>query len=558
MIDLKAAIEQNPDCLESSEKFRNYLNDLYPSRADKACIKVLADVISCGIVSEIRSGKTSSLDIDKYHTLLMQKNGYSSRLACEYIKQWLTALLPDDLFQEIISVDQPKAASNFASITKKFVAKMQAGEIHTHIFEDTIIAPTCRDHGYTLHQCKCGYEYKDRFTPFGDHIFEIVESVMPTCKETGRKDYLCSACSAYMSKTIPIVAHQFSDWSNSQEPTCEQDCIQERRCVMCGETDHRVIPAQGHQWSEWIDQVFPTCLEDGIKARQCKICKKIEEVSIPATGHEYSEWDFSKVKSGKYERFCQKCGFVEYSDTDPDWEKRLFKIENGELKEYTGIGDCIVNIPEKVNRIGEYCFSSSCNLNTVTIPASVVSIGTGAFCDCQELVDISLPYGLTSIGANAFFNCCELEEITIPDTVTVIGKFAFSGCTNLQSIEVPDGVVAIECGTFFGCESLKEISLPNGIEHIGQAAFAGCESLEEFTIPDCVGVIEEKAFAGCIGLESITIPNEVISIGNDVFNECENLTDIYYCGTEEEWNNLIHFSNIMDDLDDVEIHFNEE
>ena len=28
---------------------------------------------------------------------------------------------------------------------------------HSHIFQTRVVAPTCTENGYTLHECSCGY-----------------------------------------------------------------------------------------------------------------------------------------------------------------------------------------------------------------------------------------------------------------------------------------------------------------------------------------------------------------------------------------------------------------
>ena len=91
MIDLKVVVTKYPECLENSEKFRNYLKDLYPERADQVRIKVLADAMTCGIVDEIKAGKTGSVDVTRYRTLIEQQYGYSSRLVFECVTKWISA-----------------------------------------------------------------------------------------------------------------------------------------------------------------------------------------------------------------------------------------------------------------------------------------------------------------------------------------------------------------------------------------------------------------------------------------------------------------------------------
>lgn len=39
-----------------------------------------------------------------------------------------------------------------------------ADEPHTHSYSTKVVAPTCKDKGYTLHKCSCGDEYRDTWT----------------------------------------------------------------------------------------------------------------------------------------------------------------------------------------------------------------------------------------------------------------------------------------------------------------------------------------------------------------------------------------------------------
>ena len=317
MIDLKVVVTKYPGCLENSEKFRNYMKDLYPERADQVRIKVLADAINCGIVDEIRSGKTGPVDVTRYRTLMEQQYGYSSRLVFECVTKWISAFQLEKSPQGMEITDRHTGASNAGSnISREFMAKKQAGQIHTHVFSDTVVAPTCIEHGYTLHRCKCGYERKDQFTPFGDHIFELVDSVAPTCTESGRKDYLCAVCSEYKSETLP---------------------------------------SRDHQWGKWVDQIYATCTEDGIKVCQCSVCGEIKTYTVTATGHNYSEWGLSRSDPGKTERFCKKCGKIDILDYNFDEFQNDFEIEKGEIKKYKGNKTCII-IPDGITSIGENAF----------------------------------------------------------------------------------------------------------------------------------------------------------------------------------------------------------
>ena len=184
----------------------------------------------------------------------------------------------------------------------------------------------------------------------------------------------------------------------------------------------------------------------------------------------------------------------------------------------------------------------------------VTSIGDRAFEFCNHLTNITIPDSVTTIGSYAFSECGSLNNVTIPNSVTSIGDRAFSWCISLTSITLPDGITTIGNGTFVWC-GLKNITIPDSVITIGDNAFHGCD-LTTITIPNGVTTIGYEAFAFCYLLDSITIPDSVTSIGERVFED-DDLTDVYYGGTEEEWN-AIEVGEYNDELADATIHFAEE
>lgn len=85
---------------------------------------------------------------------------------------------------------------------------------------------------------------------------------------------------------------------------------------------------------------------------------------------------------------------------------------------------------------------------------------------------------------------------------------------------------------------MKEIVyFPNSVNSIGNCAFM-CTDLTTLNIPNSITNIGIAAFQNCDDLETITIGKGVTNIQKNAFEGCYKLHDIYYTGTEEEWNSI--------------------
>ena len=188
---------------------------------------------------------------------------------------------------------------------------------------------------------------------------------------------------------------------------------------------------------------------------------------------------------------------------------------------------CIYQKPDET----KYVEITRCDYNAkgaVEIPTKikdikVTSIGNEVFSGCSGLTGIEIPSSVTSIRDYAFSSCSGLTGIEIPSSVTKIGEAAFSGCSRLTSINVEAGNEVYDSRD--NCNAI--------IKKATNTLIQGCKNTK---IPSSVTSIGYYAFYDCSGLTGIEIPSSVTSIRNFAFWFCSGLKDVYYTGTQEQWN----------------------
>lgn len=242
-----------------------------------------------------------------------------------------------------------------------------------------------------------------------------------------------------------------------------------------------------------------------------------------------------------------------------------FEIENGKLTRYTGPGG-VVNIPDGVTAIEGYpwgavgysgAFQDNTGVALVNFPYSLTKIGNYAFKNCSSLAKVTFTNGIATVGSEAFYRCGSLTSITIPENISSLGESVFYGCERLSNVTVAEGTesLAIPNSAFANCGVLTSVSLSERVTALGANCFQNCGCLQSITLPKSVQVISEEAFKDCGALTSVTIHNTGIIISKNAFNGT-NLRDVYYGGTEAQWNAVMVDKEGNDNLLNATIHCN--
>ena len=208
------------------------------------------------------------------------------------------------------------------------------------------------------------------------------------------------------------------------------------------------------------------------------------------------------------------------------------------------------------------------DLVDIVIPEGIKVINGAAFVWCGSVRSIRIPESVTEIGDSAFYCCGSLESLTIPDSVTQLGSGddlsdMFYMCGSLKAIKVGagnpnykdiDGVLFNKAGTeLLVCPAGRTGAyvLPAGVRTIAPNAFFDSD-VTSIAIPEGVTVLD--GISWCCSLKSITVPRSVTRIEDFGIYDCGCLSDIYYCGTEAEWN-AIEKGETVPALSKMTIHF---
>ncbi len=198
-----------------------------------------------------------------------------------------------------------------------------------HNYQETVVAPTCTNAGYTLHKCtKCGDSYRDsevaalghragaewesnstehwhecengcgERTSVGTHTFDAgVVEAQATCENNGRVVYTCTTCGFQRADVLPATGHNIvGGWYSNQDSHWHA----------CSNNNEEKIDNALHSWDEGHVERAATCENPGVIVYTCTVCGRSRNRDIPRTEHNKSrEWE---ADENIHWHTCQTCG----------------------------------------------------------------------------------------------------------------------------------------------------------------------------------------------------------------------------------------------------------
>lgn len=199
------------------------------------------------------------------------------------------------------------------------------GHINTYLDKDTVVAPTCKDEGYTgdtrCVECGAVVERGEAIPVTDEHTFtQYVPFGEATCVKNRTEKAVCDVCgNAENVREVPgsALGHDFTEYTTETQATCTGDATRSAKCSRCDATDTVRIPhtALGHSWGDWEVVVAATCASKGKAERKCERCGIKVEKELRMLSHTESEWIIDKeatcTEEGKRHKECTGgCGYI--------------------------------------------------------------------------------------------------------------------------------------------------------------------------------------------------------------------------------------------------------
>lgn len=338
--------------------------------------------------------------------------------------------------------------------------------------------------------------------------------------------------------------------------------------------------SEGYYWGEsggWYEDIY----RKTIYPFTFEICGGEKAVVIGCDKNAKGEVTVPAKVDGVPVTMIQKEEAYEF---EPDGCPGVTKVTLPDSIEYIGVyaffgfsGLKEINIPAGVEGISWSAFKGCSSLKKLTLPEGLKYIAEDAFLNCTSLDEINIPSSAVSVNGNAFINTALYNDRSNWE------DFAFYHDGALLAVEGASGKFSVKEGTrligaciFRDCDYLYQITLPASLRYIsvgselpfiaGMSTFADLPSLERFKVSranpyytaDRSGVLysKDKTVLVAFPRGSITVgykvPDGVKYIEDEI--ECENLlylslpgsleyiesvsdniTDIYYAGTEKDF-----------------------
>ena len=200
---------------------------------------------------------------------------------------------------------------------------------------------------------------------------------------------------------------------------------------------------------------------------------------------------------------------------------------------------------------------------TIVIMCGISTFASGATGRVENNVLIISGTGEYTVEGESWVNeAANIQEVIIENGVSsIIGQYAFYYCENLKKITIPDTLTKIDAHAFKKYDEpvdvyINDISAWLDIEFernnsnpliCGGNLYKNNKLVKELIIPEDKTTINKFAFYNYNGLETVFIHDGVTEFGMGSFKYCNEIKNVYYSGTKQQWDNITRNTEFLSD-----------
>lgn len=349
-----------------------------------------------------------------------------------------------------------------------------------------------------------------------------------------------------------------------------------------------------------------------IDVKAFESCTSLEKIVLPARLSQMSLYDTQETKASasslkwSYQQSvfknCYKLSTIEVTGNAVKDIAPVYSAQNGML--LSGDGKTVLYypkgktdtklvLPDSVTRIENKAFYKASKLAVVEIPERIEYIGESAFEGCENIDTLTF-LGVDGsadlrIGRRAFYGCTSILTLTLTENVRYLGEYAFGDTRKLTEVTVnSNGNVVFESGAFAafnrddqtgaitgsGGSKVQTLNIGKGLSGVDiSSVFGGTNAVlatvtvdkennyyyegsdgviydkhlneeqvnvptkilyypilkeGEYELPGSITTIGANVFVGRQKLTKVTIGANVTEIGNAAFKDCTALTEVVW------------------------------
>ena len=434
-------------------------------------------------------------------------------------------------------------------------------ETGSHVFNVTVVYPTCTSDGYTRSACMlCTYTYTGSLTNALGHKWSEWE-------DGGEATHMHTRHCTRDASHVESAACNFVTVAK-KNPTCTEQGYTTYRCSVCGHThDAGFVDATGHKYGTWqssgdgshkrvcannsvhvevetctfvtTETLAPTCTEGGYTRVSCNVCtyRKVTEFTA-ALGHDFGylaeTQGWVDNGNGTHSRQClrETCMYSETAGHNHSesniclcgFDGLTYRLKtDGTYTVYSDNGvenakNIVISSTyqgRSVTEINHMAFQQNAKMETLVVPDSVKIIGAQAFINCVKLKSVTIGYGIEKIDSNAFNGCKALSEVII----------------------LGENLVSISANPFKDTALVANASAyVNDILYLSDRyVIASMPNITTANIKEGTTLIAMSAFENRTSLASVNLPQSLRYSCYDAFRGCTSLMDVTFAGSLDDW-----------------------